>query len=233
MREVVRCSNCGNKLLKANDKCGECGYQRETNINPAAHLYRVILVSAGRNKRKVTFTAAQKIGVDLAEAKTIMSDLPVVIMETDNEAQAREIKDEFEKMGAMIEIQVDESFHDERYRELEPASPKWRFNWLTILILVLAFVTPFVNRWGDELKDFVGENFNIGRSSSDFEYIYVIAAKSDIESGEEIRLDMLKQLRIAREKAPKGAVAPLDVQQLIGVRVSGDIPAGSIIIFNN
>ena len=235
MVDIIRCSNCGTKLNHMMDKCPKCGYQREFEVSAFTKKYTVILTSTGMNERKVTFKLAQRMGIHVTQVKELIEHLPLVVVETDNETQAKAIKNEFEKLGASAELHISESDEENKFEEIAESQKSGRFGWLTVLILLFAFLAPLISRYGDKIDEFLNTNLNIERSDSnnDFEYIYVIAARTNIKKGDRIKLEMLKKKRIAREQVPEGAVAPLNVNQLIGVEVKGFIPMGSVILMTD
>ena len=98
------CHKCGTQNEEIARFCRACGRQLK-NDSFVNHPYKkVVLVNCGRNKLNMIKEIRMLTGAGLAEAKNLSERTPSTLTENITEAEAMQIKNTFEAIGATIEI---------------------------------------------------------------------------------------------------------------------------------
>ncbi|MBN1356352.1 hypothetical protein JXA40_08840 [bacterium] len=240
MKEIFHCSNCGAILENPDDSCAQCGYQRESSFHKQT-LCRVILTNPGKNPARVFLLLNLQTGLNRSKWQDIVRNIPAMIFETTDCRAAKNLAARIEQAGGMAAVEYStgsgSDTHGMEPEAVKPSPPvqKTIGRLIPIIIVVLALLGPLFSKFDFEsLKEFKQHFRDIleQNQSGGFDTVRIIIASRDIQAGETITMDMLRSVPIEREKAPDGAVAPLNVESLIGQSVPREIPNGSIIILN-
>lgn len=111
-----------------------------------------------------------------------------------------------------------------------------RIPWIFLLLVLLPLV---LNSYPEIVKNFkhLKETWRTLTSSAEnasepFSRVRVIAAGRAIGEGETITIDDLVVVSVPRENAPEHAIAPLNVDRLVGIRLERPIESGQILILD-
>lgn len=98
------CHKCGTQNEEIARFCRACGTQLKNDSFASNPYKKVVLVNCGRNKLNVIKEIRMLTGAGLAEAKDLSERTPSTLKENVIEAEAVQIKNTFEAIGATVEI---------------------------------------------------------------------------------------------------------------------------------
>ena len=98
------CHKCGTQNEEIARFCRSCGTLLKNDSFVNNPYKKVVLVNCGRNKINVIKEILILTGAGLAKAKNLSERTPSTLKENVTEAEAVQIKNTFEAIGATIEI---------------------------------------------------------------------------------------------------------------------------------
>jgi len=243
MKEIYRCANCGHELHHPESSCWTCGYQRKA-VSDSDDFYQVFLKSVGDHKNTVGNILVKNAGIPIEAVKETLARLPAIIYEGTNPEKARKITDALNNAGGSAEWGPASGFIMEPIDDAEdysaesgqtqPSKPPQTFlGKLAPVIIILIMVLPIILRNSSKFKDVIQRLKSELQleSKSDFSTVEVVITSAPIKAGEPISISKLGIMRVPREHAPEGAVAPLMVDLLIGQKCDKDLSPGEIILY--
>ncbi|MBN1297457.1 hypothetical protein JXA80_11800 [bacterium] len=182
----------------------------------------------------------------LSEIQEVATQLPAVVFSTPESRQANKLIEVLGELGAEADILADdgrtyekqsppfdirEKAHEEAGEWTEQSKEKpHRASWLIVLLAMLPFLIRAIPERlpdMDTLRDAVRSV--ISPVSPSFDRVQVIVAAQAITAGHVITLADIRIEVISRESAPPNAVAPLNVDRILGKPCKRDVARGKII----
>ncbi|HPQ39138.1 MAG TPA: SAF domain-containing protein [bacterium] len=211
-------------------------------------LWHVRLISPGDHPRLSIAVLMRHAGITLSEAQKRSENPPVVVYSTPDHKKAVALVREMEQSGAVLDY----------YRDAEPETPyseisvdtqdtgrgenqgeelnRRRFPWIVLILALLPVVINGFQKISDNLgdlkaiKDALASVWSGGEEP--FKQVRVIVAAREIEPGETIGIDDVKVVSVSRDTVPENAVAPLNVDRLLGKQVTRRISRGQILVWD-
>jgi len=116
---------------------------------------------------------------------------------------------------------------------LPKSPPRKNFSWIFIILVILPVVARnfphIVDNFNSRLKNV---KYLIGLDDQDYTRVSVLVASRDIDADQLITNDDVKIVMIDLSNAPRNAVAPLNVDRLIGTRTTSKILENQIFVID-
>jgi hypothetical protein len=237
MDEVFRCANCAHELRRPDAKCPQCGFQRHKMQEDKASYY-VYLLNFGPDPEETSAILLRKMGKTTGDILHIRQTLPSLVLATDSYYTAEHYKALFNRVGADVQItqEPDSEFGatGEEFTDIPDKPPRTakRFSWLLPLVAAIPVLLSLVPDLMDKMPSFARKYVirYIEEEFSDFEQIMVVVASKDLNPGSVVTIEDLKVAVMARNETPENAVAPGQVDRLVGLTIQKPIQAGQIIV---
>lgn len=116
---LIKCPECGKEISNKSNKCIYCGYPLIKNNNETnSKKYSVVLIDEGADKAKciIIIRKIMQCNLDVAY-NVVLKNLPYTIINNINYNDACALKQEFENVGASVEIK-------DAYIKANPSCPK-------------------------------------------------------------------------------------------------------------
>jgi DNA-directed RNA polymerase subunit RPC12/RpoP len=240
MTDLYRCANCGNRLKQPEATCVQCGYSRSIP-QVIKSLYRVRLSDPGTHPSRVFFILSFQTGMSKEDWGQLLTELPADVYETSDLKSAHVMVEKIVKSGGVAEYYTLAGSEPEPMLTSASDSPKpvksaqkFFSRFIPFLLILFALIGPLLSKYeSGDIKQVVKHLLeSIQTDQKGFESVRVVTAGRDIQAGETITLDLLSYTTVSRESSPEGAVAPLDVDKLVGQNAREPIPRNSIIILS-
>lgn len=116
---LINCPECGKEISDKSKQCIHCGYPLiKINNELSSKKYCVVLTDDGNNRAKCVIIIRKAMQCDLDTAyNVVLKHLPYTIINNINYNDALTLKQEFEDIGASVEIK-------DSYIKSKPLCPK-------------------------------------------------------------------------------------------------------------